>query len=72
MKCETAVVLVDPEVLRPGTLRLNAGQPERFVVRSLRRFAGRVAIHPFTGVAAFLKMLAHSHLLAATGPGACS
>jgi D-alanine-D-alanine ligase-like ATP-grasp enzyme len=57
MKCETAVVLVDPEVLRPGTVRLNAGQPERFVVRSLRRFAGRVAIHPFTCVAAFLKML---------------
>src|SRR5689334_21832331 len=53
----TVAVLVDPEVLNPGTSRFLKGQGDSPLVNSLRRLVARVAVGPYTDAAGLLKWI---------------
>jgi D-alanine-D-alanine ligase len=51
------LLLVDDDVWLPRSATLVSSVAEAYVERSLRRFAGRVAVAPFTGADALLRAL---------------
>jgi D-alanine-D-alanine ligase len=51
----TVAVLVDKEVLAPGTSRFLKGEGDSPLVNSLRRLVARVVVGPYTGAAGLLK-----------------
>ena len=52
----TVLVLVDDEVLLPGSDRFAAGAADRHVVEALRSFVTRVVVRPYLGVSDFIQM----------------
>jgi len=53
----TVAVLVDKEVLVPGTSRFLAGEGDRPVVKALRRLVERVVVGPYTNAAGLFKWI---------------